>query len=77
MPAATYDKLKFLPFRDIVLWDVKRYASERIQSNYPIVKLGLHIQEQSQKVKLYDYPNEEFGILGVNNKIGIFDAYKE
>lgn len=77
MPAAIYDKLKFLPFRDIVLWDVKRYASERIQSNYPIVKLGLHIQEQSQKVKLYDYPNEEFGILGVNNKIGIFDAYKE
>jgi len=77
MPAATYDKLKFLPFRDIVLWDVKRYASERIQSNYPVVKLGLHIQEQSQKIKLYDYPNEEFGILGVNNKIGIFDAYKE
>lgn len=69
--------IKFVPFRDVVLWDVKRYSSERIKSNYPIVKLGLHIQEQSQKVKLFDFPNEEFGILGVNNKIGIFDAYKE
>lgn len=69
--------IKFVPFRDILLWDVKRYSSERIKSNYPIVKLGLHIQEQSQKIKLFDFPDEEFGILGVNNKIGIFDAYKE
>lgn len=69
--------IKFVPFRDILLWDVKRYSSERIKSNYPIVKLGLHIQEQSKKIKLFDFPDEEFGILGVNNKIGIFDAYKE
>lgn len=73
----TLNWIKFLPFRDIMLWDVKRYASEKIKSDYPIVKLGLHIQEQSQKVKLFDFPDEEFGILGVNNKIGIFDAYKE
>lgn len=69
--------LKFIPFRDVVLWDVKRYASERIKSDFPIVKLGLLIQEESHKVKLYDFPEKEFGILGVNNKIGIFDAYKE
>jgi type I restriction enzyme S subunit len=69
--------LKYIPFRDIVLWDVKRYASERIRSKYPIVRLGLHIQEESHKVKLYDYPEKEFGILGVNNKVGIFDAYTE
>jgi restriction endonuclease S subunit len=69
--------IKFLPFRDVVLWDVKRYASEKIKSDYPIVKLSNHIQEQSVKVKLYDFPEEEFGILGVNNKVGIFDAYKE
>jgi type I restriction enzyme, S subunit len=74
---ATINWIKFLPFRDVVLWDVKRYASEKIKSDYPIVKLGLHIQEQSQKLKLYNFPEEEFGILGVNNKIGIFDAYKE
>jgi type I restriction enzyme S subunit len=69
--------LKYIPFRDIVLWDVKRYASERIRSEYPIVRLGLHIQEESHKVKLYDYQEKEFGILGVNNKVGIFDAYTE
>jgi type I restriction enzyme S subunit len=74
---ATKGLMKFLSFRDLVLWDVKRYASEKIKSNYPIVKLGFHIQEQSQKIKLFDFPEKEFGILGVNNKIGIFDAYKE
>lgn len=73
----TIQQIKFVSFRDILLWDVKRYSSERIKSNYPIVKLGLHIQEQSQKIKLFDFPEKEFGILGVNNKIGIFDAYKE
>lgn len=73
----TRNWIKFLPFRDVVLWDVKRYASERIKSDYPIVKLGLHIQEESHKLKLFDFPEEEFGILGVSNKIGIFDAYKE
>lgn len=71
------NRIKFLQFRDILLWDVKRYAAERIKSDYPIVKLGSHIQEESHKVKLYDFPEVEFGILGVNNKIGIFDAYKE
>lgn len=69
--------VKHIPFRDIVLWDVKRYASERIRSEYPIVRLGMHIQEESHKVKLYDYPDKDFGILGVNNKVGIFDAYTE
>lgn len=68
---------KTVPFSDVVLWDVKRYSFEKIKSQYPIVKLGMHIQEESHKVKLADYPDEEFGILGVNNKIGIFDAYKE
>ncbi|MHC1739185.1 MAG: restriction endonuclease subunit S [Ignavibacteriaceae bacterium] len=73
----TRNWIKFLPFRDVILWDVKRYASEQIKSDYPIVKLGMHIKEESHKVKLFDFPEEEFGILGVNNKIGIFDAYKK
>lgn len=68
---------KTVPFSDIVLWDVKRYSFEKINSQYPVEKLGMHIQEESHKVKLADFPDEEFGILGVNNKIGIFDAYKE
>tara|TARA_R110000851_G_scaffold207537_2_gene359845 strand:+ start:260669 stop:262030 length:1362 start_codon:yes stop_codon:yes gene_type:complete len=73
----TMEWFKTVPFSDVVLWDVKRYSFEKIKSQYPIVKLGLHIQEESHKVKLADFPEEEFGILGVNNKTGIFDAYKE
>lgn len=66
-----------VPFSNVVLWDVKRYSFEKIKSQYPIVKLGLHIQEESHKDKLANFPDEEFGILGVSNKIGIFDAYNE
>jgi type I restriction enzyme S subunit len=73
----TMEWFKTVPFSDVVLWDVKRYSFEKIKSQYPIVKLGLHIQEESHKVKLANFPDEEFGILGVSNKIGIFDAYKE
>ena len=69
--------IKLLPFNEMDLWDVKRYYSERIRSNYPVVKLGLHIKEESHRVKLSNFPEEEFGILGVSNKMGIFDAYKE
>jgi restriction endonuclease S subunit len=68
---------KTVPFSDVVLWDVKRYSFEKIKSQYPIVKLGLHIQEESHKVKLANFPDDEFGILGVSNKVGIFDSYSK
>ncbi|WP_211327983.1 restriction endonuclease subunit S [Otariodibacter oris] len=68
---------KTVSFSNLILWDVKRYSFNTIKSQYPIVKLGLHIQEESHKIKLFDFPDDEFGILGVNNKTGIFDAYKE
>jgi len=69
--------LKFVSFRDIVLWDVKRYSHEKIQSIYPIVKLGTYIQEESFRIRLNDFSDTDFGILGINNKEGIFDAYIE
>lgn len=69
--------MKIISFRDVILWDVKRYSSEKIRSKYPIIKLGSCIHEQSHRIKLSDYPETEFGILGVSNKVGIFDAYKE
>ncbi|MEO8514579.1 MAG: restriction endonuclease subunit S [Ignavibacteria bacterium] len=71
------NKIKFIPYSDFLLWDVKRYTNERIKSKFPIVRLGEYINEENHKVKLNESPEEEFGILGVNNKIGIFDAYKE
>ncbi|MEG0979552.1 MAG: hypothetical protein RSE39_05905, partial [Oscillospiraceae bacterium] len=69
--------IKYVKFHDIELWDVKRYSSEKIKSNYPIVKLGTQIREESHRVKLSTFPEDDFGILGVSNKIGIFDAYQE
>lgn len=57
------------------MWDVKRFVKSALKSNYNIVELGYYIFERSEKVKLFDYPNKEFGILGVNNKDGVFDAY--
>lgn len=69
--------LKFVPFSGFDLWDTKRYTSKKIVSKYPIEKLGNCISEESTKYKLFDEPETEFGILGVNNKEGIFDAYLE
>lgn len=70
-----YKFLHLLPFKELILWDVKRMLRNRIESNYPIVRLGKFITEKSNKEKLNDRPNEDFKILGVNNKVGLFDAY--
>lgn len=74
------NNLKFLHnalFSELYLWDVKRLIKSRFDSKFKIVRLGDYIFERTDKVKLYDFPNKEFGILGVNNKEGIFDAYTE
>ncbi|CAA0159401.1 Type I restriction enzyme, S subunit [Tenacibaculum maritimum] len=69
--------LKTIPFSEFTLWDVKRFVKEGISSSFPIVDLGKYINQRSEKVKLFDFPEDDFGILGVNNKEGIFDAYTE
>ena len=69
--------LKTIPFSELYMWDVKRFVSTNIKSKYNIVVLAEHIIERSEKVKLFEFPDEKFGILGVNNKIGLFDAYEE
>lgn len=69
--------LHFTSFHKFTLWDVKRYLREPIQSNFPIVQLGKYIIEQNHLEKIFNEPDTEFKILGVNNKVGIFDAYKE
>lgn len=68
---------KTIPFTKFNLWDVKRYIFSDIKSNYPILPLSSLIVERSERKKLFNYPNENFKILGVNNKIGLFDAYSE
>ncbi len=72
-----YKYLHTVPFSTWLNWDVKSYATNNLKSQYSFVELGLILNEQTEKVKLKDFPDQEFGILGVNNKIGIFDAYLE
>lgn len=69
--------LKTIQFSEFSLWDVKRFLANQIESNYPIVRLGDYIKQRSQKIKLNDFPEQSFGILGVSNQVGIFDAYTE
>jgi len=65
--------LQFTRFKSFTIWDVKRNLSSLIYSDYEIVTLGNYIQEEKTKVKPFEYPNDDFKILGVSNKIGLFD----
>ncbi len=69
--------LKIISFEEIDYWDVKRYKILDIFSQYPLIKLSKLILERRDKVQPFDEPDSKFGILGVNNKIGLFDAYEE
>ena len=69
--------LRLIPYSEFYMWDVKRFVKAGLSSNYSIVSLGEYIAERREKVKLFNFPDEEFGILGVNNKEGVFDAYVE
>lgn len=64
-------------FSSLYQWDVKQFFYRNIKSKYPIEKLGKHLVHQTAKVQLSDTPNEEFTILGVSNKVGMFDASTE
>ncbi len=75
MQAGTHTFLKFIPYFQFDLWDTKRYTSKSISSEFEIVDLGHYINEENRKYKLFEDAENEFGILGVNNKEGIFDAY--
>ncbi len=74
-PKQVFQHLKFVAFKDLTLWDVKRLFIERTQSNYSTATLGQYIQEESTKIKPSENPEKEHFILGVNNQVGVFDAY--
>lgn len=69
--------ITFVSFAKFNLWDTKRYTSKLISSIFPIVSLDSCILEQSKKYKIFEDLETDFGILGVNNKEGIFDAYTQ
>lgn len=71
----TFQCIKLIPYTLFDLWDTKRYTSQDFFSDFKIVNLGNCIKEESKKYKLFLDEEKEFGILGVSNKVGIFDAY--
>lgn len=75
--AIDYKYLNLINLTNFDLWDTKRYTSKKIVSSFPIVDLDSCIKEENKKYKLFEQEDEEFGILGVNNKEGIFDAYTQ
>ena len=64
-------------FSSIHQWDVKQFFLAEINSKYVVEELGKHLIHQTEKVKLSDYPDKDFVILGVSNKTGMFDASVE
>lgn len=71
----SFTYLNFIAFQEFSTWDVKKYLSASIKSNFLIEKLGKYIQEENNRVFPKKHPEKDFEILGVNNKTGIFDAY--
>lgn len=64
-------------FSSMHQWDVKQFFLTKINSKYVVEELGKHLIHQTEKVQLSDYPDKDFVILGVSNKIGMFDASEE
>lgn len=62
---------RIIEYKKINRWDVKSYLHS-IESQYEFKKLKKYIYEHSEKVKLFEYPEDEFNILGVTNRGGVY-----
>lgn len=71
-----YSYMHFVAYKNLGRWDIKNYISQGLSSQYKMVVLGDYIHEESTKYDISD-KTKEYGILGVNNQTGIFDAYRE
>lgn len=76
MKSTEYKYLRFVRYKDIEYWDLKRNLCSSFKSKYNIAKLGNFIQEENKKFDISE-PDKQYGILGVNNQTGVFDAYIE
>lgn len=72
-----YTYLKLIQSQNLTFWDVKSYNQQDIASQYKVEKLQNLLIEHTKKVKLFEKPEDDFKILGVNNQEGLFDAYIE
>lgn len=72
-----YRYMQFVAYADIRNWSVQYMKEENsLESVFPMRLLGDFINEENKKYSISD-PSTEYGILGVNNQTGIFDAYTE
>jgi len=73
-----YQFLHFVQYAAIRNWSVQyMIGGNRISSPFfPMRTLGTYINEENKRYEISD-PSKEYGILGVNNQTGIFDAYIE
>ena len=72
-----YTYLKLIQSQNLTFWDVKSYNQQDIASQYKVEKLQNLLIEHTKKVKLFENPEDDYKILGVNNQEGLFDAYIE
>lgn len=72
-----YDFLEFVDFKKLGNWDYKSYLKNEVFSKYEVVLLGTVLEYENKKQMLNLLPEKEFGILGISNEIGMFDAYIE
>lgn len=66
-----HSKSVIVPFSNLTRWDAKSYLY-KLTSSFPLVKLGNYIYEHAEKIKLFDFPDTEFPILGVTNREGVY-----
>ena len=64
-------KVAVTRYKDLTRWDVKSYLYT-FNSNYPVVSLASYLIENTTRVKPFDFPDQEFDILGVTNKNGVY-----
>lgn len=75
--STTYSYLQFVSYASIRNWSVQYMKGDStLSSAFPIKLLGDFINEENGKYNISD-PSKDYGILGVNNQTGIFDAYTE
>lgn len=65
--------LKFIKYKNLKLWDIKRIHSKLFDSKYSIEEMGSLIKIKNKKEPIHTEIDKNFGILGVNNRTGIFD----
>lgn len=63
-----FKTLRTIYFSELYWWDVKRFLKSKMTSGHPLVALKKLIKQRKKKVKLFDFPEKEFGILGISKK---------